>query len=100
MILIERMIQELVPGKFAELVELDRRYDAIEIGMGFPAKKRFWCISGTHDLSTSILEREWESMAAMEAAYEKSFANPEIRALNAEGASIVVKSRIEYYTPA
>jgi hypothetical protein len=45
------------------------------------------------------LEREWESMAAMEAAYEKSFANADIQALHKEGQDIIKSSRIELYTP-
>jgi hypothetical protein len=100
MIVIERMIQELYPGKNAALEDLDKRWDAIEKTLGFPPKKRMWSISGVHVLNTLIIERQWESMAAMEAAYEKSFANADIEALNEEGSAIIKSSRIELYTPA
>ncbi len=100
MIVVERMITEIYPGKFAELQELDKRYDAIEAGLGYPPKKRFWNISGVYDFNTLILERQWASMAAMEAAVEKSFVNPDIQALNAEGIAIIKSTRIELYSPA
>ncbi|UCG25534.1 MAG: hypothetical protein JSW55_05980 [Chloroflexota bacterium] len=100
MIIIERMITEIYPGKLAELQELDKRYDAIEAGLGFPPKKRLLSISGVHDFNEVILERQWESMAAMEAAVEKSLVNPGIQALNEEGTAIIKSTRIELYTPA
>ena len=68
MIVIERMIQEIYPGKAAELEEIDRRYDAIESTLGFPPKRRYWSISSPYDSNTLVLERKWESMAAMEAS--------------------------------
>jgi hypothetical protein len=100
MIVIERMIQEIYPGKIDALTEIDKRYDAIEKGLGFPAKRRLWNISGVYDFNMLILERQWESMAAMEAAYERSFANADIQALNEEGLAIIKSTRIELYTPA
>lgn len=99
MIVIERMIQEIFPGKLAALNEIDKRYDAIEKTLGFPPKKRFWSVSSLYDSNTIILERQWESMAAMEAAYEKSFAHPDIQALFEEGQTIIRNSRVEIYTP-
>lgn len=100
MVVLERMVQEIFPGKTAELEELDKRYNDVEGGLGFPAKKRFWSISGAYGMNTLIIEREWPSMAAMEAAYEKSFANPDVQALFAAGADIIKSSRIELYMPA
>ena len=100
MIVIERQIQEIYPGKNEALVELDGRYAPINESYGFTPIKRYWCISGPHDINTSVFERQWESMAAMEAAYENSFDHPDIQALNAEGADIIKSSRIELYTPA
>ena len=100
MIVVQRMIQQIYPGKNAELEALDKRWDAVEQGLGFPPKKRLWSIAGEHDTSTLIIERQWESMAAMEAAYEKSFADPDIQALEKEGDAIIKSSRIELYTPA
>ena len=100
MIVVQRTIQQIYPGKNAELAALDKRWDAIEQGLGFPPKKRLWSISGGHDTNTLIIERQWESLAAMEGAYEKSFADPDIQALEAESDAIIKSSRIELYTPA
>ena len=97
---VERMIQEIYPGQNTALEDLDKRYDAIERTLGFPPKKRLWCISGPYYNNTLILEREWESMALFEATYEKSFAHPDLQALGEEGLTIVKNSRIELYTPA
>lgn len=97
--IIERLVQEIYPGQNAALEELDKRYDAIESTLGFPPKKRMWCISGPYLTGTLIIEREWESMAAFEATYEKAFANAELQALGEEGSTIVKNNRFELYTP-
>jgi hypothetical protein len=97
---VERMIQEIYQGQNAALEDIDKRYDAIESTLGFPPKKRLWCISGPHQTGTLVIEREWESFAAFEAAYEKAFAHPDFEALGEEGRTIIKNSRIELYTPA
>ena len=98
--IVERMVQEIFPGQNAALDDLDKRYDAIESKLGFPPKKRMWSISGPHPTNTLVLEREWESMAAMETAIEKLFENEGIRALWKEGETIIKSSRIELYAAA
>jgi hypothetical protein len=96
---VERMTQKIYPGKWAELEEIDKRYNEIEGRMGFPAKKRYQCVIGTEDQNTLIIERQWDSMAAMESIYEKALADPEYQALGREVASIVQSSKVEVYTP-
>lgn len=95
--IVEMSIQKINPGKWEALDEIDKRYEAVESRYGFPSKMRLNSISGTHDSNTLLIVREWESMAAMEAAYMSAFEDPELQALNAEGASIVASSRIEIY---
>ena len=97
---VERMIQEIYPGQNEALEDIDKRYDAIESTLGFPPKKRLWCISGPYQTGTLIIEREWESFAAFEAAYEKAFAHAGLQALGEEVNTIVKNNRIELYTPA
>lgn len=100
MITIERMIQKVFPGKWAELEEIDKRYNAVEKRLGFPpTKKRYQCMIGGHSSDTLIIERQWESLAVMEAAYEKAFADPELQALGKEIASIIENNQVEVYTP-
>jgi len=95
----ERMIQKVFPGKWAELEEIDKRFNAVESRLGFPPKKRYQCIMGGHDMNTLIIERQWDSLAAMEAVVDKAFADPELQALVEELASIVKSSQVEVYTP-
>ena len=82
MIAIERMVQKIYPGKWAELTEIDKRYDEIERRMGFPAKKRYQCIIGQYDQNTIVIERQWGSLAEMESTYEidklNQFLNEEV----------------------
>jgi hypothetical protein len=99
MIAIERMIQKIYPDKWAELEEIDKRYNEIEKQAGFPPKKRLQCIIGSLDQNTLIIERQWESLAAMESTYEKVMADPAWQALSKEVASIVQSSQVEVFTP-
>jgi NIPSNAP protein len=99
MIAVERMMQKIYPGKWMELEEIDKRYNEIESRMGFPAKKRYQCIIGAEDNNTLIIERQWDSLAALESTYEKALADPEYQALGNEVGSIVQSSKIEVYTP-
>jgi hypothetical protein len=51
-------------------------------------------------VNTLIVERQWASMAAMEATYEKAFADPEHQALQKEITSSIIKSaHMELYMP-
>jgi hypothetical protein len=99
MIAIERMTQKVYPGKWAELEEIDKRYNEIEMRAGFPPKKRYQCVFGGMDGNTLIIERQWECLAVMESTYEKVMADPEWQALGQEVASIVQSSQIEVFTP-
>lgn len=99
MVVIELMIQEVYPGKWEALAEIDKKFDVVEKRHGFPATKRMSSISGAYDMNTIVIMREWESMAAMEAAYESIFTDSEHQVLVAETMSIIKNSRIELYTP-
>ena len=46
-----------------------------------------------------IIERQWESLAAMEAAYEKVMGNPKWQALGQDILAVVESSQIEVFTP-
>jgi hypothetical protein len=96
---LERQVQQIHLGKWAELESLNAKYEAIESGVGFPPKKRYRHYIGGHNFHTLIIEYEWESLAAMEEAYEKVFANPEWCALEAEAASIMDSVQVELYAP-
>jgi len=93
------MIQKVRSGKWAELEEIDKRFNKLESRLGFPPKKRYQCIMGGHDTNTLIIERQWESLAVMEATYEKAFADPAHQALLEETPSIIKSSQLEVYVP-
>lgn len=100
MVVIERMIQKVYPGKWVELEEINQRYNAVESRLGFPpTKKRYQCMIGGHDSNTLIIERQWDSLAKMEATYEKAFADSEYQALGMETTSIIKGNQIEVYEP-
>lgn len=99
MIAIERMTQKVYPGKWAELQEIDKRFNEVEMRAGFPQKKRYQCVMGGLDQNTLIIEREWDCLAVMESTYEKVMADPEWQALGQEITSIIQSSQIEVFTP-
>ncbi len=99
MVVVERQIQQVRPDKWAELEALDKKYNLIESRCGFPAKRRYRCFMGSDNTNTLIIERQWESFAAMEAAYEKALADPEWQALGVEGVAITESDRHELYVP-
>ncbi len=99
MVILERQIQKIRPGKWAELEEIDRKYDIVEGRLGFPPKKRFQIVTGGLDSNTLIVERQWESLAAAEAAYEKAMADAEYQQLGQAVSAVVEGSQLELYTP-
>ncbi len=94
---IERHIKRVRPGKWAEVEQKEKEYDAVEAKYGFPPKKNYRCWSGAYDSSTLVMERQWESFAAMEAAYEKAIADPEWQALG--GSDLYESRHVEYGWP-
>ena len=99
MICVERHIQQIRPGKWAELEAIDKKYNTVESRLGFPAKRRYRCYLGGHNTNALIVERQWESLAAMEATYDKAFADPEYQALEAESVPVIESVQIELYAP-
>jgi hypothetical protein len=93
------MIQKIYPDKWAELELIDKKYNKIEARLGFPSKKRYTLLTGGYPMNTLIIERQWESMAKMEATYEKALMDPEHQALQAEGALIIKSIHSELYMP-
>lgn len=95
--LLERLVQQVAPGKWEQLNAIDKKFDEIEKTHGFPAKKRYQSLFGSHDTNTLIVEREWESLAKMEAAQMANYADPAFQKLSAELNSIILSNRQEIY---
>lgn len=95
---LERQIQKINQDKWDELEANEEKWDALESQHGFPPKRRYRALSGTHDFDTLIVEREWDSMSAMEAAFEAAFQDPEYQKIMAASAGISRESSLELYS--
>jgi hypothetical protein len=96
---LERLTQQIYATKWLDLEELDKKYDAIESKHGYPPKRRYRLFMGGGSTNTLVVEREWESLADMEAAYEKAFIDPEWQAVNAEASIIIADNQLEILLP-
>jgi len=98
MSLMERATQQILPGKWAELEEWEKEWDALETRLGgYPQKRRYRSYAGGDGWSYFIWERDWESFAAMEAAIVRLFEEPEARALADQAPTMVVNMKRAYY---
>jgi hypothetical protein len=96
MAMLERRIQK--GAKEDEYREWEKKWEVVEKRLGgFPTKRHYFLISGSDDFGTIVWEREWDSLAASEAAYNKLFEDPEASSLGAAAGSIYRGERIEYY---
>ena len=94
---LERQVQQIHPGKWEELETLDPKFNKVESRNGFPSKRRLRCYIGGHSNNTLVIERDWESLAAMEAAYMKVFMDPDWQALSAPLDGVVESTQTEVY---
>ncbi len=94
---LERLIQQVAEGQDQALLEMDRKHRVAQEPYGFPAGKRYRAVAGPDDVNTFVWESEWESLAAMEAAYERWLAEPQAQALGAELGKFVSSARWEFW---
>jgi hypothetical protein len=99
MVIIERQIQRVRSGKWTELEDLDKKFTAVESHLGFPVKRRCRSLVGGLTTDMLIVERQWESFAALETVYEKALTNAEHQALSEEAEMILESQQIEFYLP-
>ncbi len=96
MAMLERQIQKIHPGKWEELEELDKEYTTIESRYGYPPKTRYVYISGAHDNGSLVIERLWDSLAAIEEAVQKLNDDPEEKALSEKASEIIESMKMEF----
>ena len=94
-----RLTQPVRHGKWEELMEIQERFDPVESRVGLPDRKLYHCIYGSHPANILMVEYEWDSLAAMEAAWEKAMADPEWQALSSEIGPMVESTQWEVYRP-
>ena len=95
---IERRIQRVRAGMRDWVMDLENRFAAAEAPYGMPTKRHYVCIGGPYDFETIIWEREWSSLAEMEATNEKAFSDPVFKPLTEESGSVFESGRNELYT--
>ncbi|KUO40244.1 MAG: hypothetical protein AVW06_02670 [Hadesarchaea archaeon DG-33-1] len=93
-----RTIVKVVPGKMAEYMKVEEKSKAIASRLGMPPWRSYRCLSGD-SVHTIVYDIEWDSLAAMEASLEKSFADPESQELMAKSDAVVESHVNELYTP-
>jgi len=99
MAILMREIQRIRPDAWEELEHLEARWVGLEKRAGYPeSKRRYRVYSSADDTNTVVIEIEWESFAAMEAANERLAQDPEMAELVAATAPIVQSIRMEFYT--
>ncbi len=95
--ILERSIQQIPEDKWPKLEILEKRWVAMENRLGFPTKRRYRTIAGNGNMSTLIIEREWDCLAQFETMMEKQFADPEFQQLYAETGACVDSVQTEFY---
>ncbi len=95
--ILERLIQQVKPGHWEALEVLDKKYDVVEKKLGFPTKRRYRSFASAGNTDVLVIEREWESMAALESAWEKSMTNADMQQLMVEGEGIISSNAWELY---
>ena len=91
---------KVVPGKMAEYMELEKKRIAITTRLGYPPEKVYRMISGEGDIfHTLVYEMEWDSLAAIQAHFERMSTDPEMQAFQAQYDALIESHGLELYTP-
>ncbi len=77
---LERITFKFPPGKWAELERAEAAGDEIEGRWPFPPKRCYRPMFSSSSFDTFIIEREWESLAAMESIQTEAWAHPDMDA--------------------
>ena len=97
MVILERIVHHINPDKWPEIHAMDAEFAQIESRFNFPESKRFQMLIGADVSTTLVVERQWPSMAALEAAYDKAMADPGWQAQAAKSGAIIKDTRYELY---
>ena len=97
MAILERHVQFKVKNE-QTYREWEKSWEDLEARIGgFPAKRHYWLMSGAESQGTMVWEREWASLAAMEAAYDKMFNDAEAQRLSGSFSELYDGERVEVY---
>jgi len=91
-------VQKIRSGKWEELEEVEKEWQALERRAGCPeGKRRYRGITAPHDMDTLVVEVEWESFAAYEAAGVRVGADPEFADLVKRTDPLIESMSFEFY---
>ncbi len=93
-----RTTVRIAPGKMAEYMEVEEKSKVMASRYGMSPWRRYSPISGD-SMHTIVYETEFDSLAAVEASFEKMFADPERQAFMAKADAAVESHVNELYTP-
>jgi hypothetical protein len=97
--IMERVIVKIRPGMWSELERLESDFEATEKTFGFPPVRRYRPGASGMVMDALIIEREWESYAAREAAYEKALVDKNWLAIGSRSHDIVASVQSEFFHP-
>lgn len=97
--IMERVIVKVRSGMWDALERLELEFEALEGQWGFPANVRYRPGASGMVMDLLVIEREWESYAAREAAYEKALVNHEWHLLGKRSHAVVESVQAEFYHP-
>ena len=95
--ILERWVQNIRDGQWQNLEDMNRELSQVEDRYGFAPKRRYRRITGSISDNTLVVEREWASMADMEAAYDAIWRDPDYARVTAQLPSIIAQNEFEIY---
>jgi len=96
----QRTSMKMVPGKMTEAMGLIQEQQGVMTRWGMPPVRYYRPFAGGGDaVNTIFLQFEWDSIAAMEAFYEKSMADPEMLAVLMKWDGVLESHTHEIYMP-
>jgi antibiotic biosynthesis monooxygenase (ABM) superfamily enzyme len=93
-----RTTVKIVPGKMAEYMEVEKESQAMASRYGMPTWRRYSPLTGD-SMHTIVYEMEFDSLNALEASFEKMFADPERQEVMAKSEGTLVSHENELYIP-
>ena len=97
--IIQRGTMRILPGKMGEAMDLFQKHTTIATRLGCPSMRSYRPLIGNEFFHTIIGEAEWDSMAAIEAFFDKMMADSEMQALMAQWETVLESHVIEFYAP-
>ena len=94
-----RATREIAPGKMGEYMAIESRVAARYPELGLPVIKTYRPFIGGDSSNTVLIDTEWESLSALDAAGEKLHADPVIQEARRERRGLVVSNRLEILRP-